>query len=203
MGWALTSAIVDFQGLKMPNFWVRYLQVMGRASCGCIILMGSICKSRKEQIWDAQFQWEASSRYRKCGMQMQNLRRKYPQIPERARCRCNCTYRQAEKHLQVQRKASRRYVVPKKSICNSEYQGIADTSVTRKVNPSSLYLFQSRYITKQEKDYAIQRIGVGLTDEAEQECIVFFLLGGRRELNSKWICLHHNLGWQLPTKTIW
>ena len=36
--------------------------------------------------------------------------------------------RQAEKYLQVRRKASRRYVVPKKSICNREYQGSADTS---------------------------------------------------------------------------
>ena len=37
-----------------------------------------------------------------------------------------------------------------------------DTSDTRKVNSSLLHLFQSRYTTKQEKDYAIQRIGVGL-----------------------------------------
>jgi hypothetical protein len=29
--------------------------------------------------------------------------------------------RQAEKHLQVQRKVSCRYVGPQKSICNSEY----------------------------------------------------------------------------------
>ena len=58
--------------------------------------------------------------------------------------------------------ASADTTVATKSICNSEYQGLADTSATRKVNPSSLPLFQSRYITKQEKDYAIQRIGVGL-----------------------------------------
>ena len=98
--------IVDFQGLKMQSFGKRHLQVMEKASrrhnfvgeypqgiertsCGCIILLGSICKSWEEQVVDAQFQWEASSRYRKCGMQMQNLRREYPQIPERARCRCN------------------------------------------------------------------------------------------------------------------
>ena len=29
---------------------------------------------------------------------------------------------------------------------------------------------------QERKDYAIQQIGVGLPDEAEQECIVFFLL---------------------------
>ncbi len=81
--------------------------------------------------------------------------------------------------------ASADTTVATKSICNSEYQGLADISATRKLNPSSLPLFQPRYITKQEKDYAIQRIGVGLPDEVEQECIVFFLLGGRRELNSK------------------
>ena len=37
--------------------------------------------------------------------------------------------RWGEKYLQVQRKASCRYVGPKKSICNSEYQSLADTSV--------------------------------------------------------------------------
>ncbi|WP_172696987.1 MULTISPECIES: hypothetical protein [Clostridia] len=37
-----------------------------------------------------------------------------------------------------------------------------DASDPRKVNPSSLHLFKLRYTTKQEKDYAIQRIGVGL-----------------------------------------
>ncbi|WP_172696970.1 MULTISPECIES: hypothetical protein [Clostridia] len=37
-----------------------------------------------------------------------------------------------------------------------------DASKPRKVNPSSLNLFKPRYTTKQEKDYAIQRIGVGL-----------------------------------------
>ena len=72
--------------------------------------------------------------------------------------------------------ASADTTVATKSICNREHQASADTSATRKVNPSSLPLFQSRYITKQEKDYAIRRIGVGLPDEAEQECIVFSCL---------------------------
>ena len=40
--------------------------------------------------------------------------------------------RWGEKYLQVQRKASCRYVGPKKSICNSEYLGSADTTVTKK-----------------------------------------------------------------------
>ena len=81
--------------------------------------------------------------------------------------------------------ASADTTVATKSICNSEYQGLADTSATRKVNPSSLHLFQSRYITKQEKTMQSSELESGLPDEAEQECIVFFLLGGRRELNSK------------------
>ena len=42
--------------------------------------------------------------------------------------------RQAEKHLQVQRKASCRYIGQEKSICNSEYQGIADTSATKRAS---------------------------------------------------------------------
>ena len=90
--------------------------------------------------------------------------------------------------------ASADTTVATKSICNREHQASADTSATRKVNPSSLHLFQSRYITKQEKTMQSSELGSGLPDEAEQECIVFFLLGGRRELNSKRISLHQNLG---------
>ncbi|MBC5682264.1 hypothetical protein [Ruminococcus hominis] len=45
--------------------------------------------------------------------------------------------RQAEKHLQVQRRASCRYVDPQKSIYNSEYQGIADTSATKRASATA------------------------------------------------------------------
>ena len=41
---------------------------------------------------------------------------------------------QAEKYLQAQRKASCRYIGQEKSICNSEYQGIADTSDTKRAS---------------------------------------------------------------------
>ena len=37
--------------------------------------------------------------------------------------------RQAEKYLQVQRKASCRYISYQKSICNSKYQGLVDTTI--------------------------------------------------------------------------
>ena len=40
--------------------------------------------------------------------------------------------RQAEKHLQVQRKVSCRYGGLQKSICKSEYQGLADTTGAKK-----------------------------------------------------------------------
>ena len=134
----------------------------------------------KEQVEDAQFYWRVSARYRKNRLRMRNFTGEHPHVIENVGCRCKICEgsifksqkrqdvdaiihdRQAEKHLQVRRKASCRYIGQEKSIYNSEYQGIADTSDTRKVNPSSLHLFQSRYTTKQEKDYAIQRIGVGL-----------------------------------------
>ena len=51
-----------------------------------------------------------------------------------------------------------------------------DTSDTRKVNSSLLHLFQSRYTTKQEKTMQSSELESGLPDEAEQDCIVFFLL---------------------------
>ena len=58
---------------------------------------------------------------------MQNLRRKYLQVLKIWNVDAFIHDRQAEKYLQVQRKASCRYNGLKKSICNSEYQGSADT----------------------------------------------------------------------------
>ena len=69
--------------------------------------------------------------------------------------------RQAEKYLQVQRKASCRYVGPQKSICNSEYLGSADTTVAKKSSVTvNIKVLQIHH--KARKDYALQRIGVGL-----------------------------------------
>ena len=66
---------------------------------------------------------------------MKNLRRKYPQVPEKARCRCNLIHeRQTEKYLQVMKRERCRYIGLKKSICNNEYQGIADTMVAIKAS---------------------------------------------------------------------
>ena len=45
--------------------------------------------------------------------------------------------RQAKKYLQVQRKASCRCIDLKKSICNNEYQGSADTSVVKKASATA------------------------------------------------------------------
>ena len=91
-----------------------------------------------------------SASYRKGKLRMQNFNEKYPHVIENVECRCKICEgsilkskkrqdvdvivynRQAEKYLQVPRKASCRYVGPKKSICNSEYLGSADTSVTKK-----------------------------------------------------------------------
>ena len=42
--------------------------------------------------------------------------------------------RQAEKHLQVMKRERCRYIGLKKSICNNEYQDIADTTVATKTS---------------------------------------------------------------------
>ena len=52
---------------------------------------GGICDSGFSRIEDAEFLQKVSASYRKCVMQMQNLQRKYPQVLEKARCRCNYT----------------------------------------------------------------------------------------------------------------
>ena len=134
---------------------------------------------------------------------MHNFNEKHPHVIENVECRCKICEesilksqkgqdadaivhdRQAEKHLQVQRKASRRYVGPQKSICNREYQASADTTIAIKSICNSEY--QGIADTSQSKKKTMQssELESGLPDEAEQECIVFFLLGGRRELNSK------------------
>ena len=126
--------------------------------CRCKICEGSILKSKKRQDVDAIIH-----------------------------------ARQVEKHLQVQRKASCRCIGPKKSIYNSEYQSLADTLVPKRASATanikvlqihqtpekqisaSFRIFQSRYTSKQEKTMQSSELESGLPDEAEQECIVFFL----------------------------
>ena len=67
----MISAIVGFQGLKMPNFCKRYLQVIERAGRGCVISMRSILTLSKTCDVDVKFAKEASSSPRKGKMQMQ------------------------------------------------------------------------------------------------------------------------------------
>ena len=45
--------------------------------------------------------------------------------------------KQAEKHLQVMKRERCRYIGIKKSICNNEYQGIADTTVATKASATA------------------------------------------------------------------
>ena len=128
----------------MHNFNEKHLQVIESVGCRYKICEGSILKYQKRQDVDA-FVYD----------------------------------RQTEKHLQVQRRASCRYIGLKRASATMNIKAVLLHQLSkkhlrqrinrgyryinsRKVNPSSFHLFQSRYITKQEKDYAIQRIGVGL-----------------------------------------
>ena len=132
---------------------------------------------------------------------MQNLRREYPQIQEKARCRCNL------------------YMTGRvKSICKFKEKQVADTLVPKRasatVNIKVLQIHRSkkehlqwrinreyRYIRYQKiesthpsiyfnhgtpprKTMHSSELESGLPDEAEQESIVFFFLGGCRELNT-------------------
>ena len=49
------SATMDFRELRMHNFAGEYLQVIERASCGCVILLGSIFTLSKMWDVDAKF----------------------------------------------------------------------------------------------------------------------------------------------------
>ena len=146
----------------MHNFNEKHPQVIENVGCRCKICRGSILKSQKRQDVDAIIH-----------------------------------DRQAENHLQVMKRERCRYIGLKKSICNNEYQGIADTTVATKASATAniksvqIQRLPQRHLQqrisemcryrrcqksesfclpiyfnhstpkKQEKDYALQRIGVG------------------------------------------
>ena len=68
---------------------------------------------------------------------MQNLIKKYPQAIKKQAVDTIIHARQAEKHLQVQRKANCRCIDLKKSICNGKYQGSEDTSAAKKASTTA------------------------------------------------------------------
>ena len=114
-----------------------------------------ICDNRFSEAEEVIFLKEVSARLRKYKLRMHNLHGKYPHVIENVDCRCKIYIgsiltsqkrqdvdaimrsRQVEKHLQVQQKTSCRYLVLKKSICNCEYQGNADTSVVKKASATA------------------------------------------------------------------
>ena len=65
---------------------------------------------------------------------MHNFAWEYPQAIKKQDVDAIIHARQAEKHLQVQRKANCRCIDLKKSICNGEYQGSADTSAVKRTS---------------------------------------------------------------------
>ncbi|RHS75875.1 hypothetical protein DW928_15740 [Firmicutes bacterium AM43-11BH] len=117
--------------------------------------MGNIRKALKEQVEDAQFLRGLSASYRKGKLRMHNFNEEHLHVIENMGCRCKICKgsifksqkrqdadaivhaRQAEKYLQAQRKVSCRYNSCQKSICNSEYQGLADTSVVKKASATA------------------------------------------------------------------
>ena len=62
---------MDFRGLKMQNFDVKYPQSIERASCRCVILLGSIFTLSKMWDVDTKFAKGVSLNPRKGKMQMQ------------------------------------------------------------------------------------------------------------------------------------
>ena len=124
--------------------------------------MGSIFTLSKMWDVDAKFAKGVSLNPRKGKMQMQLY------MTGRLKSICKFEEKQVADTL-VKKRASATanikglqiHQLPKEHL-HKQINETIDTSDTRKVNSSLLHLFQSRYTTKQEKDYAIQRIGVGL-----------------------------------------
>ncbi len=90
---------------------------------------------------------------------MQNLRRKYPHLIKKVRCRCNLHDKWGEKHLQVQRRISCRCFGLKKSICGSEYQDSADTSAAKRVSAEAN--IKTVQIHQHPKEHLQRRINRG------------------------------------------
>ena len=103
--------------LRMRNFTGEYLHVIENVGCRCKICKGSIFKSQKRQDVDAIYTWQAglkvSASSKKSKLQIHWSRKE---------------------HLQQKILRSCRYIGLKKSICNNEYQGLADTSVATKTS---------------------------------------------------------------------
>ena len=146
----------------MQNFDVKYPQSIERASCGCVILLGSIFTLSKMWDVDAKFAKGVSLNPRKGKMQMQLYmpgrlksicKSKEEQvadtlIPKRASATANIKVLQIhqlpKEHLQQQINPGYRYIRSQKS-------------KSLVALPISITIHQ-----KARKDYAIRRIGVGL-----------------------------------------
>ena len=112
--------------VRMRNFTGEHLHVIENVGCRCKICKGSIFKSQKRQdadaiVWEVGLKVSASSK--KSKLQIHWFQKE---------------------HLQQWISKPCRYIGLKKSICNNEYQGLADTTVTKKI----IYLFLLRYTTE-------------------------------------------------------
>ena len=101
----------------MRNFTGEHLHVIENVGCRCKICKGSIFKSKKRQDADVIVHDRQAE--------------KYLQVRRKASCRY---IGQDKEHLQQKILRSCRYIGLKKSICNNEYQGLADTSVATKTS---------------------------------------------------------------------
>ena len=66
-------------------------------------------------------------------------------------------------------------LVPKRASATANIKVLQIHQTPEKQISSSFRIFQSRYTSKQEKTMQSSELESGLPDEAEQECIVFFL----------------------------
>ena len=146
----------------MQNFDGEHPQGIERASCGCVILLGSIFTLSKMWDVDAKFAKEVSLNPRKGKMQMQlymidrlksicKFKEKQVAdtlIPKRASATMNIKavqiHQLSKKHLRQQINPGYRYIRSQKS-------------KSFIIPPISITIHH-----KARKDYAIQRIGVGL-----------------------------------------
>ena len=91
-------------------------------------------------------------------MRMQNFYGSYPHLIKRQDVDAIVHAKWGEKYLQVQRKVSCRCFGLKKSICGSEYQGIADTPVAKRASAEvNIKVLQIHQLPKEHLQRRINR----------------------------------------------
>ncbi len=168
--------IVDFLEVRMQNFDVKYPQSIERASCRCVILLGSIFTLSKMWDVDAKFAKGVSLNPRKGKMQIQLY------MTGRLKSICKFEEKQVADTLIPKRasvtaniKGLQIHQLPKEHLHKQINRGYRYIRFQKSKSPHRSTYFNHDTPKSKKKTMQSGELESGLPDEAEQESIVFFL----------------------------